>query len=305
MTSKGNNTAGDSGGLLELFTQYLLFERRHSNNTADAYQRDLRIWANFLAQRGKQLTDAAAEDITAYMTFLHAEGYRASSVARHLSSCRQLYRFLNGNGMMETEPTAVYRMPVRDAPLPKLLSESEVENLLAAPDTASPLGLRDRAMLELMYACGLRVSELIALDMADIDTTTLALRVLGKGGRERVVPFNDAAADLCQRYSRLARPQLAKDGRSSIFFLSRRGGAMTRQMFWVIIKRYAAAADIKRPVSPHTLRHAFATHLLNHGADLRAVQLMLGHASISTTQIYTHIAAARMAELHRKHHPRG
>lgn len=298
-------TAEDNGALLELFTQYLLFERRHSNNTADAYHRDLLMWTDFLSRRDKTLMMAEAEDIAVYMTYLHTEGYRASSVARYLSSCRQFYRFLSGNGIIEKEPTAVYRMPVRDAPLPKLLSESEVEDLLETPDTDSPLGLRDRTMLELMYACGLRVSELITLDLADIDSTTQALRVLGKGGRERVVPFNEAAAELCQRYARVARPQLTKAGRSTCFFLNRRGDAMTRQMFWLLIKRYAAAAGIDRPVSPHTLRHAFATHLLNHGADLRAVQMMLGHVSISTTQIYTHIAAARLAEMHRKHHPRG
>lgn len=298
-------TAAANEQWIEAFGHHVLFVRRHSDRTRAAYQEDLRRFAGFLQPRGKMLTAAAADDIAAYMGDLKERGYRRSSIARHLSALRHFYRYLLANGQVEEDPTVLHRSPRREQPLPKLLTETDVEKLLAVPTLDTPLGLRDRAMLELMYACGLRVSELLALQVNDIQLDSGAVHVLGKGGRGRVVPFNDTAAALCKRYYEQARVPLMAGGKNPHFFLTRRGSAMTRQMFWLMIKKYAALAGIRRPISPHTLRHAFATHLLNHGADLRAVQLMLGHVSISTTQIYTHVAAARLAAMHAKHHPRG
>lgn len=300
-------SADGDAARVEQFAQHLLFARRRSENTQSGYCRDVLLFSEFMRPKGKDLAAAQDSDIDAYLAHLHARGYRPASIARRLAALRHFYRFLRDSGGMAAAPLlqGASRAPRRDQPLPKMLSESEVEALLAAPDAATPRGLRDRAMLELMYACGLRVSELVALRASDIDAGASAVRVMGKGGRERVVPFNDLAAALCRRYLETARPRLSKAAKSPHFFLTRLGQAMTRQGFWLMIKGYAAAAGIERPVSPHTLRHAFATHLLDHGADLRAVQLMLGHVSVSTTQIYTHVAAARLAAMHQKHHPRG
>lgn len=288
---------------LEKFSHYLLFSERLSALTVAAYDADLRQFADFLRARRRALTAATSDDITDYLAGL-AETMRPSSVARRLSAIRKFYRRPDADGQ-KNNPTGRQRPPKRESPLPKLLDEAEVVDLLNAPNIQTPLGLRDRAMLELMYACGLRVSELVTMRLEDLHPDTEAVRVVGKGGRERIVPFNAAAADFCARYLRNSRPSLARGKTSSVMFLNRLGSGMTRQMFWLLVKQYARAANIVRPVSPHTLRHAFATHLLNHGADLRAVQLMLGHVSISTTQIYTHIAARRLAQLHAKHHPRG
>ena len=295
----------DAHALLTAFFHYLLFVRRRSENTLSAYRSDLSDFIEFMYRHGGRLTAATAEDVESYMMHMHAKGYRSASASRRLSTLRHFYRFAVGNGAVEKDPTAPHKAARRNQPLPKLLSEAEVEALLAVPCIDSPLGLRNRAMLELMYACGLRVSELLSVRLADVDSGSNSVRVLGKGGRERLVPFNYVAAELCQRYLQQVRPQLTVAGKQPHFFLSRRGSAMTRQMFWHMIKSYAVAAGINRPMSPHALRHAFATHLLNHGADLRAVQLMLGHVNISTTQIYTHVANARLAEMHAHHHPRG
>ena len=299
------NMTPDDDALLELFQHHLQFVERRAAQTITAYRTDLSSFSAFLKKRDTTLLAATAADISAYLRALAAENYRASSASRRLSAIRGFYRHLTDIRHRDDNPAQQQTAPKRQMPLPKLLGEDEVAALLDAPDDATPLGLRDRAMLELMYACGLRVSELLALSLRDLSPDAEAVRVVGKGGKERVVPFNDAAADYCRRYLAAARPVLLGGKRCEAFFLNRRGAALTRQMFWQLIKKHALVAGIARPLSPHTLRHAFATHLLNNGADLRAVQLMLGHASISTTQIYTHIAVQRLANLHAKHHPRG
>ena len=290
---------------LESFRVRLLLTDGCGTQTAAAYDADLRAFAAFLKKRKRDLRAAAAEDVAAHLGAMTKSGKSAATVGRALSALRRFFRHEIDSGARTDDPTARNRQPKRVRPLPKVLNESDVEALLDAPDEESPTGLRDRAMLELMYACGLRVSELVTmrLDSARLDMG--AARILGKGGRERIVPFNPAAADLCERYLKRARPLLAGAAPDDALFLSVRGRAMTRQMFWTLVKKHAKTAGLKPTVSPHVLRHAFATHLLNHGADLRSVQLMLGHASVSTTQIYTHVAAQRLAEMHAKHHPRG
>ena len=291
--------------LLELFAQYLQFTERHASHTVDAYGNDLRSFTHFLEKNDKTLLAANANDIQEYLISLAAARYNASSIARALSAIRCFYRYLANANNRRDNPAARLQSPKHSSPLPTMLDEDEVTALLNAPDTSTPLGLRDQAMLEVMYACGLRVSEITTSQNEDLDLVAGVIRVTGKGGRERVVPFNDTAADACEQYWHNSRPYLLGRRRCDAFFLNRRGGGLSRQMFWRLIKHYAQTAGIQRPVSPHTLRHAFATHLINHGADLRAVQLMLGHASISTTQIYTHVAAQRLLALHAKHHPRG
>src|SRR5699024_6854699 len=229
----------------------------------------------------------------------------ARSAARALSSLRQFYRHRLREHLASEDPTALVQAPVQGRRLPTTLDEAAVEALLAAPDTDSELGLRDRAMLELMYAAGLRVSELVRASHAQLNLRQGVIHVLGKGGRERLVPVGEAALDWLQRYLHYARPALLDNRPSEALFVTRRGGGMTRQNVWHMIRRHAARAGIRAHVSPHGLRHAFATHLLNHGADLRVVQMLLGHADLSTTQIYTHVARARLAALHAQHHPRG
>ena len=290
---------------LESFRVRLLLTDGCGALTAAAYDSDLRAFAAFLKKRKRDLRGATAEDVSAHLAAMARAGKSAATAGRALSALRRFFRHEMESGARTDDPTARNRQPKRVRPLPKVLDEADVEALLDAPDESVPTGLRDRAMLELMYACGLRVSELVGmrLDSARLDIG--AARVLGKGGRERIVPFNPAAADLCERYLKAARPLLAGLAPDDALFLSVRGRAMTRQMFWILVKRHAKTAGLPRTVSPHVLRHAFATHLLNHGADLRSVQLMLGHASVSTTQIYTHVAALRLAEMHAKHHPRG
>ena len=233
------------------------------------------------------------------------QGYQARSTARLLSALRTFYRYLLRERLIHEDPTLQVELPQLGKPLPKSLSEAEVEALLAAPDIAEPLGLRDRAMLEVLYACGLRVSELVALSLEQINLRQGVLRVLGKGSKERLVPLGEEALIWLQRYQAEARGLLLAGRPSSVLFPSQRGEQMTRQTFWHRIKLHARHADILKPLSPHTLRHAFATHLLNHGADLRVVQLLLGHSDLSTTQIYTHVAKARLQALHAAHHPRG
>jgi integrase/recombinase XerD len=233
------------------------------------------------------------------------QGYQARSTARLLSALRTFYRYLLRERLIDEDPTLQVELPQLGKPLPKSLSEAEVEALLAAPDIAEPLGLRDRAMLEVLYACGLRVSELVALSLEQINLRQGVVRVLGKGSKERLVPLGEEALIWLQRYQAEARGLLLAGRPSSVLFPSQRGEQMTRQTFWHRIKLHARHAGILKPLSPHTLRHAFATHLLNHGADLRVVQLLLGHSDLSTTQIYTHVAKARLQALHAAHHPRG
>jgi len=299
-------TPQETARIIDGFCDALWLEDGLSRNTLDAYRRDLRLFAEWLVGRGKGLLEVEEGDINSYLLARHAVS-RASTANRRLATLRRFYRMAVRQHSLHVDPTRRIdgaRKPLR---LPGTLSEQQVEALLAAPDVSTPLGLRDRAMLELMYASGLRVSELVTLKTLEISLNEGVVRVIGKGDRQRMVPMGDEAANWIQRYMLEARPLLA-GGRAldALFITARRDrpGAMTRQMFWMIIKRYALAGGIQQPLSPHTLRHAFATHLLNHGADLRVVQLLLGHANISTTQIYTHVARERLKDLHSKHHPR-
>ena len=277
-----------------------------SENTLSAYRLDLEGWSRWLQNHNKDLLRVDRDDVKAYLGSLFEAGISARSIARLLSSLRRFYRYQLREGHLKKDPTALIDSPKLGRLLPDSLSESDVEALLTAPDTSNALGLRDRAMLELIYACGLRVSELVTLAVDQVNMHYGVLRVLGKGNRERMVPVGEQALEWAERYLKHARPALLKgDTTSNALFVTNRGNSMTRQGFWHVIKRYAQRAGIDKHLSPHTLRHAFATHLLNHGADLRAVQLLLGHSDLSTTQIYTHIAQFRLKEIHRKHHPRG
>ena len=294
----------DDEELIEGFEHRLLLADGCAAETVKGYLFDLRGLRRFLNKRGATLAQAANEDLADYLAHLGKRGRAGASVSRSLSAMRRFYRHLADTGARADDPGEHLRQTRRRRSLPQTPDENEITAILAAPDTNTAIGLRDAAMLELMYACGLRVSELVRLPADAVRLDIGAANVSGKGGKERIVPFNNAAAELCARYWKESRPLLIK-GASDAFFVNRFGKAMTRQFFWQSVRKYAARAGIKRPLSPHALRHAFATHLVNNGADLRAVQLMLGHASISTTQIYTHIAAQRLAELHSKHHPRG
>jgi len=294
-----------TASLIDRFIDALWIEDGLSAQTLAAYRRDLRLLAQWLqAQQGRALVAARESDLLAYMAERH-EATRATTANRRLSTFRRFWRWALRERLIEADPTlklAPARMPLR---VPKTLSEAQVEALLAAPDTAVPLGLRDRTMLELMYASGLRVSELVTLKTVYLSLDEGALRVTGKGAKERLVPFGAEAHAWVQRYLAEGRGAILKGQASDALFVTARGGPMTRQMFWKLIKAHARAAGIDAPLSPHTLRHAFATHLLNHGADLRAVQMLLGHADISTTTIYTHVARERLKSLHARHHPRG
>ncbi|MEY2659692.1 MAG: hypothetical protein RLZZ123_864 [Pseudomonadota bacterium] len=277
--------------------------------TLAAYRRDLALFNAWLAsQDGKPLVQVEESDLQSYFAHRHTQT-RATTANRRLTVFRRFFHWLLRERLIVADPTARIlsaRQPLR---VPKAMSEAEVEALLAAPDESKPLGLRDRAMLELMYACGLRVSELVGLRRVDVLLGDQVLRVLGKGSKERLVPYGQVAADCLLRYLQEARPALVGERPEEALFVSSRGArsgqSMSRIMFWNLVRKYALQAGIDRPLSPHTLRHAFATHLLNHGADLRAVQMLLGHADISTTTIYTHIARERLQQMHAKHHPRG
>jgi integrase/recombinase XerD len=289
---------------IDAFIDALWLEDGLAANTLAAYRRDLVAWADWLALAGRAIDAAQESHLLAYTAARHA-GTRASSANRRLTVFKRYYRWALREGHVGADPTlrlAAARAPAR---LPKTLSEAQVEALLAAPDATTPLGRRDRAMLELLYASGLRVSELVGLKSVRVGLAEGVLRVTGKGAKERLVPFGEAAHAALKDYLADARGAILGRRTSDALFVTARGGAMTRQMFWNLVKRYAAAAGIAVPISPHTLRHAFATHLLNHGADLRAVQLLLGHADISTTTIYTHVARERLRALHAQHHPRG
>jgi integrase/recombinase XerD len=292
--------------LLDEFCDALWLEDGLSRNTLDSYRRDLRQFGAWLASSaGKDLTVASHGDIQAYLGHLFARKARASSAARLLSSLKRFYRYLVRNGKVAADPTLKIDSPKLPRGLPKTLTEADVESLLDAPDVHTPLGLRDKAMLEMLYASGLRVSELVTLKVAQVSRDMGVVRVMGKGSKERLVPLGEEALAWLTRYLEEARPATLAGKVSDDLFVTSRGGSMTRQAFWYVIKRYAARAALAKPISPHTLRHAFATHLLNHGADLRVVQLLLGHSDISTTQIYTHVARERLKQLHAKHHPRG
>jgi integrase/recombinase XerD len=289
-----------------VFCDALWLEDGLSRNTLDGYRRDLAKFAQWLTQhRGKSLLNGDSADIQAYLGHLFAKKTHASSAARLLSSLKRYYRHALRQGTIRTDPTLRIDAPKLPRPLPKSLTEGDVESLLAAPRVDDALGLRDRAMLETLYASGLRVSELVTLKLPQVSEDMGVVRVIGKGSKERLVPLGAEALAWIRRYLREGRPALLARRAADELFVTARGGGMTRQAFWQLIRRYAKQAGLDKPLSPHTLRHAFATHLLNHGADLRVVQLLLGHSDISTTQIYTHVARERLKHLHAQHHPRG
>jgi integrase/recombinase XerD len=290
-------------GLIDQFIDELWLSRGLAANTLAAYRRDLTALATWLAPR--ELGDARAKDLFDYLGFRHEAGFHARSTARLLSCLRGFYRSLVERGVVQKDPTARLEHPKLGRPLPRVMSEADVRALIDAPDIEKPRGLRDRAMLELLYATGLRISELVGLRMSMVNTRQGVVRVIGKGGRERLVPIGEEALTWIGRYLVDARPRLLEKAASDVLFPGRAGRQMTRQTFWHAIKKYVVRAGIVRNVSPHTLRHAFATHLINHGADLRAVQMMLGHADLTTTQIYTHVAQSRLKTVHATHHPRG
>jgi integrase/recombinase XerD len=295
----------ESRGLIEHFLDVQWMERGLSENTLAAYRNDLNGLAGWLARRGGGLGAARREDLLEYLSDRVINGARPRTTARLLSSLRRFFRYLVREGRIAADPTLRIDTPRLGRPLPDSLSEEEVETLLGAPDVDEALGLRDRAMLELLYACGLRVSELVNLSLEQVDLTQGMVRLMGKGSKERLVPLGEEASDWLQRYIALARPELAAGASARPLFITRRGEAMTRQAFWYRLRHYSIKAGINKALSPHTLRHAFATHLLNHGADLRVVQMLLGHSDLSTTQIYTHVARERLKDLHSRHHPRG
>jgi len=290
---------------LQPFLDSLWLESGLSKNTVEAYKRDLIAFSTWLAGSDIDLSAATRQDILRYQSVRMREGRKVRSEARLLSSLRRFYRYLCREEVRDSDPTAQIESPRLGKPLPSSLTEDEVESLLAQPDVTVPIGLRDRTMLEVLYATGLRVSELITLTFEQLNMRQGLIRCIGKGNKERLVPLGEIALDWLQDYLLTSRPLLLNGRLSDDLFPTRRGKAMTRQAFWYLIKRYASLSEIKKELSPHTLRHAFATHLLNHGADLRVVQLLLGHSDLSTTQIYTHVAKERLKGIHSQHHPRG
>ena len=292
--------------LLDEFCDALWLEDGLSRNSLDSYRRDLRIFSGWLAQAHlKTLISAERSDLLAYLALRFQNDIKPRSAARLLSSLKRFYRFQYREGSISNDPSLQIDTPKLPRSLPGSLTEEDVQALIDAPDVLTPRGLRDRAMLETLYASGLRVSELVSLNFSQLNQDAGVLRVLGKGAKERLVPVGEEALDWIRRYLEEGRGALLAGRTSEALFVTARGQGMTRQAFWNLIKRYTAASGIRKQVSPHTLRHAFATHLLNHGADLRVVQMLLGHSDISTTQIYTHVARERLKELHAKHHPRG
>ncbi len=290
---------------LQDFLDSLWLESGLSKNTVEAYQRDLLAFASWLSKTDTDLSTASRQDILRYQSERMRQGSKVRSDARLLSSLRRFFRYLCREELRESDPTAQIESPRLGRPLPKSLTEQDVEDLLAQPKTTEALGLRDRTMLEVLYATGLRVSELIALKIEQVNMRQGLVRCVGKGNKERLVPLGEIALDWLQDYLLEGRPAILNGQVTDDLFPTNRGKAMTRQAFWYLIKRYAKQAAIDKDLSPHTLRHAFATHLLNHGADLRVVQLLLGHSDLSTTQIYTHVAKERLKSLHTQHHPRG
>ena len=291
---------------LDRFCDALWLEDGLSPRSLESYRRDLTQLFVWMAEQGLKPDQARRDHLQAFLAFRTLQQkVAARSLARQLTTIKRYHRWLLREGRRSDDPTVTVDAPRLPKPLPKSLSESEVEALLDAPDINTPLGLRDRAMLEALYAAGFRVSELVGLPLNAISLTDGVVRILGKGSKERLVPLGEVAQDWIKRYVAESRPALLKGRSSEALFVTERATAMTRQMFWYLIKRHAAKAGITAPLSPHTLRHAFATHLLNHGADLRVVQMLLGHADIATTQIYTHVARERLKSLHAQHHPRG
>ena len=291
---------------IDLFLHYLAAERRLSPNTISSYQADLAAFFSDPAlKKVRKLTSVRTEHIRAYLTACHKKGIAARTNARRVSALRGFFRFLVGENRISKDPTAVIDLPKPGRSLPKVLSVAEVSQILATSETSKPLLLRDQAMLNLLYASGLRVSELVNLPLAALNLTAGHVRIFGKGAKERLVPIGDVARETLKNYLEIGRPLLLKKKRSEFLFLTRSVKPMTRLRFWQIVQQTVFNAGIDKKVSPHTLRHSFATHLLEHGADLRAVQIMLGHSDISTTQIYTHVDSSRLKSIHKKFHPRG
>ncbi|MFN5744808.1 MAG: site-specific tyrosine recombinase XerD [Methylococcaceae bacterium] len=302
----------ESGGkarkntLIRRFIDALWIEEGLSHNTQQAYESDVTHFEAWTGSRhGRTLCEVGLADIEDYLADQYRQQVSTRSMARRLSSMRKFYRYLLREGLIGEDPTLLIEPPKIGRSLPGTLSEQDVQRLLDAPITEDALGCRDRAMLEVLYATGLRVSELTGLTLSQVNLRQGVVRVMGKGSKDRLVPLGEVAEEWISRYTEYARPQILSGRQTDDLFVTERGSAMTRQAFWYIIKRYAMKADINKPLSPHTLRHAFATHLLNHGADLRVVQLLLGHSDLSSTQIYTHVAEERLKELHARCHPRG
>ncbi|MBF0128152.1 MAG: site-specific tyrosine recombinase XerD [Magnetococcales bacterium] len=294
-------------GVIEVgsFLDELLVEHGLANNTLEAYRNDLEGLAGFLAARQRTFRDADREDLAAWLEEFHQRGLTATSVARKLSAARRIFRHLATREIRADDPTRLLEAPKRRRSLPKVLNEEEVTSLLSSPDVGTPLGLRDAAMLETLYATGMRVSELVSIGTHDLDARMGFFRVVGKGDKERVTLVGERALDLIARYAAQARPQLMRGRKPTpALFVTARGGAMTRQNFWYVIRRHAVLAGIAKAISPHGLRHSFATHLVKNGADLRGVQMLLGHADVSTTEIYTHVANERLKRVHSQYHPR-
>jgi integrase/recombinase XerD len=290
--------------IIDTFVDALWLEDGLSRLTLEAYRRDLNGLSRWATTQGHSLATCDTTALQKYFAAQHTQT-RATSANRRLSVFKRFYRWALRERLVQSDPTLPLLTAKAPMRVPKSLTEHQVELLLAAPNVSTPLGLRDRTMIELMYASGLRVSELVGLPVHAVSLNDGALRVTGKGSKERLIPFGEVALDWLQRYLASARPDILKGQQTDALFVTQRGAGMSRVAFWMIVKKYAKAADITAPLSPHVLRHAFATHLLNHGADLRAVQMLLGHSDISTTTIYTHVARERLRQIHAKHHPRG
>lgn len=299
------SASNSAEAIIDKFLDAIWMERGLSANTLGAYRADLVALRRWLADRDVSLIFATRSDLLAFIAWRTEQGAKPRSTARQLSSFRRFYRFLLREGTIQEDPTIKIDMPRIGRSLPQSLTEGEVEALLAAPDVSDPLGHRDRTMLEVLYATGLRVSELINLKQSEINLNQGVLRIVGKGDRERLIPLGEESQNWIREFIAGPRTEILLERQTDYLFPTRRGERMTRQAFWHIIKRYSKVAEISSKMSPHTLRHAFATHLLNNGADLRVVQMLLGHSDLSTTQIYTHVARARLKELHSEHHPRG
>ncbi len=292
--------------LVDQYINFLIIEKGLSENTIESYSRDISRYVDYLNQKKvKRISDAETPVILTYLISLRDGGLKARSTARHLVTLRGFYRYLLQEKIIKHDPARLLDLPKSGLKLPDVLSVSEIKLLLSTPDTQTPLGLRNAAMIELLYAAGLRVSELVNLKSLDINTEAGFVRVIGKGSKERIVPIGNYAKDIIDRYVKTARSLLLKDAVSHYMFVARAGKPMTRQGFWKLLKQYALQAGIAKKITPHSFRHSFASHLLEGGADLRAVQIMLGHADISTTQIYTHVAREHLKQMHEKYHPRG
>ena len=291
--------------IIDQFIDHLWLEDGLSKNTLDSYRFDLSIFVNWLSKAKQiEILDVSESEIQEFLAFKFPTS-KSRSISRILATLRRFFRFQLRENKIKEDPTLKIQTPKIPKSLPKSLSEDEVEGLLEAPDIKTYVGIRDRSMLELLYACGLRVSELVGIQLTEVILTDGVIRVTGKGSKTRLVPMGEEAVDWIKKYLVEARQNILNKKVSKFLFVTNRGGAMTRQAFWYVIKKYALMANINKPMSPHTLRHAFATHLINHGADLRVVQMLLGHSDISTTQIYTHVARERLKKLHHEHHPRG